>query len=101
MRCRKCGHVRNRLDPLPETQCADCGAPYPASEQDSIALERSSSIRATSRRAETGGGLKWALKLFAIMVVVILVRHWVFPGELAKAAGKQIVAGQQPEVVLY
>jgi glutaredoxin len=101
MQCRKCGHVRTRFDPLPDTQCADCGATYPATEQDSIALERNSPVRATSGREETGGALKWALKLFTILVVVVLVRHWMFPGELAKAEGKQIVAGQQPEVVLY
>jgi glutaredoxin len=101
MQCRKCGHVRTRFDPLPDTQCADCGTPYPANEQDSVTLERNSPVRVTSQREETGGRLKWALKLFVIIVVVALVRHWMFPGELAKAAGKQIVAGQQPEVVLY
>lgn len=101
MQCRKCGHVRTRFDPLPETQCADCGAPYPASEQDSAALERNAPIRASAARKESGGGTRWALKVLTAVVVLMLVRHWLLPGELAKAEGRQIVAGQQPEVVLY
>jgi glutaredoxin len=33
MRCLVCGHVRTRLDPLPDTVCAECGTEYAAAVQ--------------------------------------------------------------------
>jgi glutaredoxin len=100
MQCPQCGHIRTRFDPLPDGRCADCGAAYPAGD-GTLAPERSRPIRPASASPEAGGKLKWALQLFAILVIVILVRHWMFPGELAKAEGRQITPGQQPEVTLY
>lgn len=102
MQCRKCGHVRTRFDPLPETQCADCGATYPLEDHEPAAQARTSAVRINSGRdGVEGGGRKWMLKLLVLIVVVVLVRQWMLPGELAKAEGRQIVPGQQPEVVLY
>jgi glutaredoxin len=100
MQCRNCGHVRTRLDPLPETQCADCGALYPA-HVDAPMQARASTLRSAPRETPSGGRFKWMLKLAAVLVIAVTLKSWLVPSAESKFEGAQIAAGQQPHVVLY
>jgi glutaredoxin len=109
MRCPACGHIRTRLDPLPDTHCPDCGVEYAQAQQKvELGLLRQAP---QPRRDRPSLGLKGVVLLLAPLVVIAAGWYLVLAPagnpEMERAA-RPILKGSippaavaQPQVVMY
>ena len=76
MRCLVCGHVRTRLDPLPDTHCPDCNTEYAAAEQQMKLGLIKPAPEPAPRRAPGGGGRRLAGPGVVFVMSAVLLAGW-------------------------
>jgi glutaredoxin len=74
MHCPVCGHIRTRLDPLPETHCPGCGSHY-AESQRQVELGVHPAIQTS--RGRSGPDFKRGAFLLAPLALVAAVWFWI------------------------
>ena len=112
VRCTACGYTRTRLDPLPESDCPQCGVPYATSQRNvELGLLEPAAEAPRAHRAD-GGGLKSAGLLLVLLMVIGAVWYFVLsPAEAPEAVvgtGPAVLKGSigapasaQPQVVMF
>lgn len=119
MRCLRCGHVRTRLDPLPDTHCPACNTEYALAEQQvKLGLIKPAPEPVQRRARAPGRGTAVPAVVFVISTA-LLMGWWmrgsqdsamearpsavgapVVPAPSGQIDGARPAAGQ-PQVIMY
>jgi glutaredoxin len=108
MRCLICGHVRTRLDPLPDTGCPACGTSYASAQRQLEAglIRPAVTEPAKASRHGLGAGIAAIIVLSGVVVAFFLLNRAYDGPSSAPVASQQelstaMPAAAQPQVVLY